>query len=203
MPSSRSPLIAPIRRAAGVGVALLAIGASPALAAPPATCEGQLFSQPFTSLGDSHAYTFVAGSRFGSASEGWTLRNGASVVKAARPDGTTGNVLNLPSGAEAVSPTVCVTLAYPTARVQVRDVVGSQGVAVAVAYAGTKTSQEPKNVGQVHGQQRGWTESDPFNVQPQTSGSEEGTRQVQFVFSAGGSTSLFQLFELWIDPYGR
>jgi len=203
MPSSRSALIAPIRRAAGACVALLAIGASPALAAPPAICEGQLFSQPFASLGDSHAYTFVAGSRFVSASEGWTLRNGASVVDAARPDGSAGNVLNLPSGAEAVSPPVCVTLAYPKARVRVRDVVGSGGVAVAVAYAGTKTALEPKNVGQVHGQQTRWTDSAPFNVQPQTAGSEEGTRQVQFVFSAGGSTSLFQLFELWVDPYGR
>jgi len=189
--------------ALAVAAAALAVPASPAIAASVAECEGQLFSHPFLSLNDHNGYTLVPGSNFDRASEGWMLSNGASIVATTRPDGTTGNVMNLPSRAVAVSPPVCVTLAYPKARVAVRNVVGAEGVAVNVAYAGTNTEKSPKNVGQVHGQQTRWTESDPFNVQPQTAGSQEGTRQVRFVFEGKGTTSLFQIYELWIDPYGR
>jgi hypothetical protein len=188
-------------RAAGICLALLGLSAAPALAA--ATCEGQAFSQPFAAWNDYNYYTLVQGGAFNSASEGWELRRGAQVVRTTRPDGTTSGVLNLPSGSEAISPPVCVTLLYPTARVWVRNVKGAEGVAVGVSYASTKTAEKPKNVGQVHGQQTSWTLSDPFNVQPQTAGNLEGTRQVRFVFIAGGQTSDFQLYGLYVDPRRR
>ena len=101
----------------------------------------------------------------------------------------------------AISPPVCVTLLYPTARVWVRDVKGSEGVTTAVAYPGTKvTVTNPQTVGQVHGQQTSWTLSNPINVQPQIAGSAEGTREARFVFVAGGKTSEFQLSGLYVDP---
>ena len=113
-------------------------------------------------------------------------------------------MLDLPSGAVAVSPPVCVTLAYPTARVFVRDVKGSEGVAVGLAYAGTnRTVASPQNVGQVHGQQTEWTLSNPINVQPQMAGPNEGTREAQFVFTAAGNTNEFQLSGLYVDPRMR
>ena len=46
--------------------------------------------------------------------------------------------LYLPSGAYAVSPPVCVTLQYPTARTWVEDVKGFGGVVVGVYYAGSR-----------------------------------------------------------------
>ena len=197
--------------AAGICFAMLSLSAVPALAgtgapgglAVLAVCPGQTFSQPFKALNDSNLYTLVPGGEFNSPSEGWELRGGAQVVQTTRPNGINGGVLNLPSGAEAVSPPFCVTLQYPTARVSVRDVKGAEGVAVAVAYAGTKTAEKPKNVGQVHGQQTSWTASNPFNVQPQTAGKLEETRQVRFVFVAGGQTSDFQLYGLYVDPRMR
>lgn len=193
--------------AAGVCVLLLSLSTSSALAAPktetPATCEGQAFSQPFGALGDSNNYTLVPGGEFNGPSQGWELSGGAQVIQTTRPNGTNGGALNLPSGAEAISPPFCVTLQYPTARVSVRDVKGAEGVAVAVAYAGTNTAEKPKSVGQVHGQQTSWTESNPFNVQPQTAGHVEETREVRFVFTAGGKTSDFQLFGLYVDPRMR
>lgn len=192
---------------AGVFIALLSLAAPSALAKPspetPAVCEGQTFSQPFAALQDSNYYTLVPGGEFNSSSEGWELNDGAKVVGTTRPDGVSGGVLNLPSGSEAISPPVCVTLQYPTARVSVRNVTGAEGVAVAVAYAGTKTAEQPKNVGQVHGQQDSWTVSDPFNVQPQTAGHSEETRVVRFVFVANGKTSDFQIFGVYVDPRMR
>jgi len=188
-------------------LALLILSAPSALAdratETPATCEGQTFSQPFEALRDSNYYTLVPGGQFESPSEGWELHGGAQIVQTTRPDGTSGGVLNLPGGSEAISPPVCVTLLYPTARVAVRDVSGAQGVAVAVAYAGTKTETAPKSVGQVTGDQASWTESNPFNVLPQTAGHVEETREVRFVFAALGKTSDFQLSGLYVDPRMR
>jgi len=189
-------------------IALLGLSAAPALAAgsSPATsagCEGQTFSQPFTAENDFNYYTLVHGGEFNSASEGWTLSRGAQIVQATRPNAATGGVLNLPSGARAVSPTVCVTLQYPTARVWVRSVRGAAAVTVGVAYAGTPTATNPQAVGQLHGQQGSWTLSEPFNLEPQIAGSGEGPREVRFVFVAGGLISDFQLYGLWVDPRMR
>ncbi len=176
--------------------------ASTFAAASPAGCSGQTFSQAFAAFGDTNEYTLVQGGNFNSASEGWELAKGARIINSTRPNGSSGGVLDLPSGAVAVSPPVCVTLEYPTARVFVRDVKGAEGVAVGLAYAGTnRTVASPQNVGQVHGQQTEWTLSNPINVQPQIAGSQEGTREARFVFTAGGNTSEFQLYGLYVDPH--
>jgi len=194
--------------AVGICSVVLSVSAASALADGKqaqalATCEGQTFAQRFEAFKDSNYYTLVPGGEFNSAAEGWELSNGAQIVASTRPDGTIGGVLNMPSGSVATSPPVCVTLQYPTARVWVRDVKGSEGVSVAVAYANTKTAEAPKNVGQVHGQQTSWTLSDPFRVQPQTAGHIEETRAVRFVFTANGKTSDFQLSGLYVDPRMR
>jgi len=189
---------------------MFGLSVAPALAAAsssspaPATCAGQTFSQPFAAFGDSNYYTLVPGGEFNSPSEGWALYNGARIVNTTRPNGSTAGVLDLPSGALAVSPPVCVTPEYPTARVWVRDVRGSEGVATAVAYVGTKfTVTAPQNVGRVLGQQTGWTPSNPINIQPQTGGGAEGTREARFVFLALGRSNETQLYGLWVDPRMR
>jgi hypothetical protein len=209
-PSSRPTAIRlkrQIIRAAGICAALLGFSAVPALAAPaaqaPAACEGQTFSQAFAAFNDPNYYTPVPGGEFNSPSEGWGLSNGAQVVEAERPDGSTGGALDMPSGSVAVSPPVCVTLQYPTARAWVRNVEGSEGIAVAVAYVNSKSEDKPHNVGQVHGQQSQWTLSNPFNVRPKIAGHEEETREVRFVFVAGGKASDFQLFGPQVDPRMR
>src|SRR6202007_2713862 len=90
--------------------------------------EGE-FSQPFTSFKDNNWYTLVPGqSAEGFNGEGWELSGGASVQTTTLPDGSTGTVLDLPSGSKAVSPRTCVTSWYPTARAYVRNVVGGEGV---------------------------------------------------------------------------
>lgn len=208
-PSSR-PTAVRIKRQLGavVVVCLAAFGLSApsalavATSSAPATCPGQVFSQPFTAFGDSNYYTLVPGGEFNSPSEGWALYNGARIINATRPNGSTAGVLDLPSGALAISPPVCVTAEYPTARVWVRDVKGSEGVATAVAYVGTKlTVTAPQNVGQVHGQQTSWTPSNPINIQPQVGGGAEGTREARFVFLAVGRSSEVQLYDLYVDPH--
>jgi hypothetical protein len=189
-------------------IGLLSLTAAPALAkkepaalaAVQAVCPGQSFGQPFEALEDSNYYTLVEGSEFNEGAAGWELSNGAEVIEAERPDGSSGSQLNLPSGAEAVSPPVCVTLAYPTARVYVQNpATGNGAVAVSVAYAGTKSEEKPKGSGQLRGQQGEWTLSKSFDVRPQLGGKAEEVRQVRFHFVAIGKYPT-RVFGLYVDP---
>ena len=109
-------------------------------------------------------------------------------------------MLNLPSGSQAISPPMCVSADYPTARTMVRDVAGAEGVQVFVAYAGTKTESQAQDVGQVHGQSANWTLSTPLNIHP---GNLPGWQLVRFTFVPGGKSSDFQVYDFWVDPRMR
>jgi hypothetical protein len=168
-----------------------------------AVCPGQTFSQPFAALGDSNYYTLVEGSEFDQTGEGWTLLGGAKILEGSRPDGSQGGVLDLPGGAVAISPPVCVTLQYPTARTWVEALQNSGSLSVAVAY-GTgagKQGERAAIVGSVSGNGgSGWNLSQPFSLEPQLGGSEEGVRTARFVYSAGGRRADFQVSGLYVDP---
>ncbi len=132
---------------------LLCLSAAPALAGGltettreatgAAVCPGQSFSQPFSALGDYNYYTLVPGSEFNNPPEGWELRGGAQVVSTTVPNGSGGAALDLPSGSSAVSPPVCVTLRYPSARVYVGTLEGKAATAVAVSCLETKSEARP------------------------------------------------------------
>ena len=190
------------RYAATIGLAAVAaaLGASPARAAitiagatPLSACAAQAMSQPFAGLRDTHFYTLAPGGDFSSAGD-WQLSGGASVVDDNARDG---GVLDLPSKAQATSPVMCITSDYPTARLHVRNLKGSEGVFFYVSYLQNGTWTTPKNTGQFHGAQTSWTLSNPMNVQPLNT---SGWQQVRFTFVAGGTTSHFQVDDFWVDP---
>jgi hypothetical protein len=194
-------------RGAGVASVLIvaSLAAVPALGTsatgpptPTASCPAPTLSQPFLNLGDSHYYTLAPGGAFANPSGGgWTLSGGAKIVQTTQPDGTTGYALDLPSKATAVSPVMCVTSAYPTARLWVRNVVGAEGVFLNVSYANGGTWTTPQNTGQFHGQHNAWTLSNRLNIHPDQ---VAGWQQVRFTFIAGGTTSDFQIKNFWVDP---
>jgi hypothetical protein len=158
-------------------------------------CADPVLSNPFAAFGDPRDYVMVPGGDFESAA-GWQLRNGAKIVNAGGD-----SVLDLPSGAVAVSPTVCVDLNYPTARMFQRTVRGAGGVAVAVAYQDTRTQFRPKVVGVLANRASGWALSRDIRIFPQLAGHDSGWRKVAFVFAAGGSRgSEFQIDDLYVDP---
>ena len=165
------------------------------------SCSDPLLSQPFVPTHDSNWYTLAPGENADSFNgTGWVLGGGASITTTTLADGSIGSVLNLPSGATAQSPVMCVTSAYPRARTEVRDVAGSEGVFFYVSYEGTKTWAAPKNTGQMHGNQTAWTLASPVNVQP---AGGTGWQPVRFTFVAGGKTSDFQLYDFYVDPHCR
>jgi hypothetical protein len=170
-----------------------------------AVCPGQTFTQPFLEFDDANWYTLVEDSRFDEGPGRWELKNGAAVVDGTRPDGSSGGVLDLPSGAYAVSPPVCVTLQYPTARAWVQAIEGGGGVTVGVYYAGAKSgSAAGKTVGQLSAKQGdGWQLSEPFDVRPEMTGKQEGVREVRFIYANTTKSSDFQLSGLYVDPRMR
>jgi hypothetical protein len=184
--------------AAFVALPAQATASSAAPAVDTSMCSNPLLSQPFLSAGDSSWYMLLPGEgQGGFAGSDWTLTGGASIATTTLPGERTGSVLNLPSGAKAVSPTVCVQSGFRTARTMVRDVAGAEGVQFYVSYAGTNTWNDPQNTGQVHGHQTSWTLSDPVNVQPSD---QPGWQLVRFTFIAGGKTSDFQIYDFYVDP---
>lgn len=196
------------RRARSIGVsgalaAVLAVAAAgPAMAdtstVDTSQCVAPALTQALLAEGDTNWYTMAPGESFDDfAGTGWTLSGGASIETTQLADGTTGQVLDLPSGAQAVSPPMCVDLTYESARTEVRDVTGDEGVGLDVAYEGTASWASPTNVGTVNGQQSNWTLSDSVPLDP---GATPGWQLIQFTFAAGGTSSEFQLYNFWVDP---
>jgi hypothetical protein len=185
-------------------IAALACWAPAAMAGEKPTttsdCAEQSFTQPFLSAKDRNWYTLVDGQgESGFTGSGWTLRGGAAVAPS---DDGAGNVLDLPSGAVAVSPPVCVTEDYPKARMLVQTVEGGDDVDFHVSYLGTKSWDVPRETGHVKGKKRGlWNVSDPVDVKPYKD--VDGWQTVRFTLEAGGKTSRFQVRDLYVDPRMR
>jgi hypothetical protein len=181
-------------------ITALAVMAAPAFAGkgPTQLCEEHSFSQPFSAFKDQNLYTLAPGGAFDDpAGDGWGFTGGAQIVLTDQPDETQAGVLDLPSGSQAVSPVLCVTRDYPTARTWVRNVSGGDGVDFSVSYLVNGEWTKPKNTGQFHGEKQGWTLSKPMNVQPRGG---FGFQQVRITFSAGGKNSRFQVNDFWVDP---
>jgi hypothetical protein len=200
-----------------LAVLLVSVAARPALAASPAlpapsnssgvrpvdtsACHDPELSQPFLSSHDANSYTLVPGQTFDNFDgSGWTLSGGATTTTTTLADGATGSVLDLPSGSKAESPIICVKSDYPTARTMVRNMTGGNGVFFYVSYAGTKTETTPQNTGQLHGNGTNWTLSNPLNVDP---GKSDGWQPVRITLIAGGHSSEFELYNLFVDPRCR
>ncbi len=189
----------------GLGLLTAAVGA----VAPPATlaavntsqCGTPEYSQPFVYAGDDNWYALPAGESYDSfTGAGWQLSGGARIAWETLADGARGDVLDLPSGSRAVSPVICVTSAYPTARAIVRNVKGAEGVFFYVEYEGTNTQNNPKNTGQLHGTGPNWTAATPVNLQPYNT---VGWQPMRITLIPGGKTSEFELYNLYVDPRMR
>jgi hypothetical protein len=190
------------RRAAGLAVLIVSVAAGSAQAATPtgvSACSAPTysFSEPFASAKDDNWYTLAPGQSADSFDgAGWTLTGGAKIVTTTLADGTTGQVLDLPGGSKAVSPPMCVSAAYPTARAVVRDVSGPPSVRLFVAYSGTKSWEQPTLAGGVPGNNR-WSNSPPLQLHP---GNLYGWQEEVFTLTGGNNGTDAQVYNLWVDP---
>jgi hypothetical protein len=166
-------------------------------------CQTPSLLQPFADFKDNRNYVLAPNGDFSDASGGgWQLADGARIVNTTRPDGTTGNALDLPSGGVAVSPTMCVDLDYPTARAWVRNVAGDGGVDVSVVYDAGKEAHKAHKAGHVHGRAHdpSWSLSADVKVQPQLAGKQQGWRRVAFVLAGTGKGGESEVHGFFVDP---
>lgn len=161
-------------------------------------CVNPQLSQPFLSTHDTNWYTLAPGQTPGNFNAaGWTLSGGAQITATQLADGQTGSALDLPSGSEAVSPVMCVTADYPTARAMARGA-SAGGLTFSVSYAGTKTADRAKKTGKIQTKGAGWSLSDPFSTNP---GTLVGWQLVRFTFSSTQAHA--QLYDFYVDPRMR
>jgi hypothetical protein len=104
-----------------------------------APCETRSFARVFKPWHDRRLYTPAPGGDFETAAEGWTLE-GATVAADSSPfllgPALGASSLELPAGATALSPPICVERGYPSFRLVARTVSAERAVVrVAVVYA--------------------------------------------------------------------
>jgi hypothetical protein len=102
-------------------------------------CAERTFARVFEPWHDRRLYTLAPGGDFETAAEGWTLE-GASVAADSSPfllgSALGASSLELPAGATALSPAVCVERGYPSFRLAARTVGAEKAVVkVSVVYA--------------------------------------------------------------------
>lgn len=175
------------------------------------SCADPSLTQPFTGWGDSNYYALAPGQSPSSFSgTNWYLMGGANITSTTLSDGSTGSVLDMPSGSLAVSPPMCVAYNYPTARTMVRALFGTGGVDVYVAYF-DGTSYQVTNGGNANGSTNGtgnaggsdtgnvWGLSGQINLNPSNT---SGWQIARFALYASGSGE-YQLYNFYVDPYAK
>jgi hypothetical protein len=191
-----------------LAVVLTALAASPAMAKKAAStqspintsaCVNPQLSQPFLSANDTNWYTLAPGQTPDNFNGGgWTLSGGAHITTTQLADGKSGSVLDLPSRSQAVSPIVCVTSAYPTARTMVYGTT-KKGIAFSVSYAGTSSWGNATQMGTIEASRTGWSLTAPFDLQP---GTLPGWQLVQFTIT-GDKKYDTRISNLYLDPRMR
>ena len=172
-------------------------GALAATTAPP-SCNAPALAQVYSWALDTNWYAGIPGENWDSFSpSGWTLSGGAKVVTTTLADGVRGSVLDLPSGAKAVTPQLCISNYYPFGRTEMRNVAGSQGVSISVSYLGAKGWGASQPTGAQTGSSNVWSLPAAFTITPS---SFTGWQYAKFTFTALGTKSEYQLSNTYIDP---
>jgi hypothetical protein len=172
----------------------------PAAAAP---CEERVFSRVFKPWNDRALYTLAPGGDFETLAEGWTLEGPAVIAADSSPfllGATLGTgSLELPAGATAVSPPICVQRGFPTFRFLARSVsVEPSQLKVQVVYASGKT----KTTGLVKPAAE-WAPTRKLSLaQGRFRTRRRGTALVQLRFAALAGT--VHVDDVYVDPrYNR
>jgi hypothetical protein len=186
--------------ALGLALAGLTLTISPARAQAEG-CPSAPLSQPFSKFNDTNWYELVPNGDFEGSTAGWTLSGKAALASGSESYAVTGKLgkssLELPAGASATSPFMCVDKSYRTMRFFARSEGGSSSVSVQVLY---KTPNGPYvgNVGTVS-PSSSWapTEKLPTLAAP-ASAESNGTAQVSIRVTA--KSGLSRVDDVYLDP---
>jgi hypothetical protein len=181
--------------------------------APPAapsasTCHVGALSQPFSQFGDLAYYTPVQGGSFSGPLAGWNITNGSvvaggdpwNVANAPAPDQ---RMLQLSGGGEAVSPSFCLSNAFPSWRFFLQSVGSSSASALSVWVQWTDASGNSGHVPVTALDGTDYSAWGPSPVLVAGKNLADGaTVNAQLVFSAR-SGDAWNVDDVYVDPYAR
>jgi hypothetical protein len=207
-------LIGPARRSVGAVTAACVFSVIAAVSIPAnalaarattaTTCATTALSQPFARWSDHNLYELAPGGSFEGSLSGWLLQAGAQRVSGSESFGVTGSVgsysLQVPKGAVALSPSTCVTAAYPSLRLFTRTSTPGTKLTVSVVYPkGARTVTVPVAVVYPG---TSWQPTSPISTGATMAGLLDGptaNMSIQFATSLGSA----QIDDIFIDPHGR
>ena len=188
-------------------------------------CDNPLIEHPFTKFGDRADYVLAPGGKFDGSMTGWQLAGGAKVISTDK-----GKSLQLPKGASAISPSMCLDLNYPTFRMYHKVVKPKPGlvggllggvlglvlgtpedadVRVEVVYPHVVTPMWTEMT-RFDGREglsagNGWRLFDPIDLKPELGGAAPGARQAALRFTVldAASKESVLLDDVYIDPMRR
>lgn len=176
-----------------------------------ATCEAPLIEQPFLSFKDDRDYVLAPGGAFEDGSlVGWSLEGGAGVAAGNEPFNLRGvsddNSLELPAGASATSPTMCVDLHWPTMRF-VASQLGEKDaeLEVEVLYPEAEDKKATWHEAKKFKAKRkdGWRPTDDVKLSPDRGGKFWGGRPVALRFTNTSDGGTWQVDNIYVDPKRR
>jgi hypothetical protein len=201
MQYSIRPRVVSILAAALTATALTV--AAPAVAG--AACPTSATSHPFTQFGDSAAYSLVPGGSFESGTPGWALTN-AGVVSGNESYKVSGGSHSLaiqPRGV-AVSPTLCVSTAYPSFRFFARRTSGTWGVLnVLLRWSESSGSTHETEVAAIQSG-TSWTVAPALKLATTLPLWQSGsTLSAKLVFRPEQYGGAWAIDDVYVDPYSR
>ncbi len=177
---------------------------APPKAPSPSTCKAGELSQPFAQFGDSAYYTPVQGGSFNGPLADWTLHM-ASVTAGGNPWNLTRDqqTLEIQGGGEAVSPTFCLSNAFPTWRFFLQSLGSSPASALNVWVQWTDAEGNSGHVAVTALDGSTYASWSPSPVLTAGSGLADGaTVNAQLVFNAKPGDS-WNVDDVYVDPYAR
>jgi len=160
-------------------------------------CTPPALTTPFASWGDQNDYALAPGQTTDHFNgDGWLLLTGARIVTTTTADGSQGSALELPLGAVAVSPPMCVTDAFPTARAMTSGARGG-GALMSVLYAYRGLWGNPLSAGVLQSSGSAWAPSPVVDIHP---GPATGWQEARFVFVGTGLLNPLKVYDLYVDP---
>lgn len=162
-------------------------------------------TQAFSRFGDSSSYARLYNGGFEAGSTGWALSGGARVVSGNEPYYLSGNTkdshsLLLPAGSSAYSASVCFALGDWHLRFMAKRVSSSGSLHVQVVVPSLLGVLSILDGGTVSGTGT-WAPSPRLELLLTNVTSLVGTNAVAFRFTPVGSSSSYQIDDVYLDPW--
>ena len=191
------------------GAALSLLMAFHASQAQAAGCKKGQSSTVFSKFGDLNYYSLLPGANFEGTLSGWSLA-GASVVTGNETfyvGGTShSRSLRITTPGEVVSPVFCVDAERPHFRFFAKSVAGATGqLNVKLRWRTDAGELVDSSVATLNlADYAGWKPTPDLQLATRLAlKAVDQTRNVQIVFDATGSDAVWQIDDVYIDPYRR